>query len=77
MDTPCPYRLSELVRLIKEAMGAFNKAESTAPYQHLISRIESITTDKRFDFMFSSFMVSDTMAQVLSRILRIPVNGKR
>jgi hypothetical protein len=63
VDTPYPYRLSELVRLIKEAMGAFNKAESTAPYQHLISRIDSITTDKRFDFMFSSFMVSDTMAR--------------
>jgi hypothetical protein len=76
VDTPTPYRLSELVRLIKEAMGAFNKAESTAPYQHLIARIDSITTDKRFDFMFSSFMVSDTMAQVLSRILRIPVDGK-
>jgi DNA helicase HerA-like ATPase len=76
VDTPCPYRLSELVRLIKEAMGAFNKAESTAPYQHLIARIDSITTDKRFDFMFSSFMVNDTMAQVLSRILRIPVDGK-
>ncbi|HEX5079056.1 MAG TPA: DUF87 domain-containing protein, partial [Geminicoccaceae bacterium] len=76
VDTPFPYRLSELVRLIKEAMGAFNKAESTAPYQHLISRIESITTDKRFDFMFSSFMVNDTMAQVLARILRIPVEGK-
>jgi uncharacterized protein len=76
VDTPTPYRLSELVRLIKEAMGAFNKAESTAPYQHLIARIDSITTDKRFDFMFSSFMVNDTMAQVLSRILRIPVDGK-
>jgi DNA helicase HerA-like ATPase len=76
VDTPTPYRLSELVRLIKEAMGAFNKAESTAPYQHLIARIDSITTDKRFDFMFSSFMVNDTMGQVLSRILRIPVNGK-
>jgi Helicase HerA, central domain len=76
VDTPCPYRLSELVRLIKEAMGAFNKAESTAPYQHLISRIESVTADKRFDFMFSSFMVNDTMQQLLSRILRIPVDGK-
>ena len=76
VDTPCPYRLSELVRLIKEAMGAFNKAESTAPYQHLISRIDSVTADKRFEFMFSSFMVNDTMAQVLSRILRIPVDGK-
>ncbi|MEM7022525.1 MAG: DUF87 domain-containing protein [Pseudomonadota bacterium] len=76
VDTPYPYRLSELVRLIKEAMGSFNKAESTAPYQHLISRIESVTADKRFDFMFSSFMVSDTMNQLLSRILRIPVDGR-
>ncbi len=76
VDTPTPYRLSELVRLIKEAMGAFNKAESTAPYQHLISKIDSITTDKRFDFMFSGFMVNDTMHQLLSRILRIPVDGK-
>ena len=76
VDTPCPYRLSELIRGIKEAMGAFNKADSTAPYQHLIGRIESVTNDKRFDFMFSSFMVNDTMQHLLSRILRIPVNGK-
>jgi len=76
VDTPSPFRLSELVRLIKEAMGAFNNAEGTAPYQHLIARIESVTADKRFDFMFSSFMVSDTMGAVLSRILRIPIDGK-
>ena len=76
VDTPVPYRLSDLVRIINEAMGAFNKPESSAPYQHLINRIEAVSTDKRYDFMFSRLTVHDTMAQVLSRILRIPVEGK-
>jgi len=76
VDTPIPYRLSELVKQIKEAMGAFNRPESTAAYQHLISRIESMSGDKRYGFMFSSFLVQDTMLQVLSRILRIPVEGR-
>lgn len=76
VDAPYPYRISELVRIIKDGMGAFNKAEGSAPYQHLISKIESVTTDKRYDFMFSSFMVQDNMSQVLSRILRIPVDNK-
>jgi DNA helicase HerA-like ATPase len=76
IDTPIPYRLSELVRIIKEEMGAFNKADSSAPYQHLISRIESVASDKRFEFMFSSFLVQDNMEKVLSQILRVPVDGK-
>jgi hypothetical protein len=76
VDTPVPYRLSDLVRFINEAMGAFNKPESSAPYQHLINRIEVVSSDKRYEFMFSRLTVHDTMAQVLSRILRIPVQGK-
>jgi uncharacterized protein len=76
VDTPVPYRLSDLVRIINEAMGAFNKPESSAPYQHLINRIEAVSTDKRYEFMFSRLTVQDNMGQVLSRILRIPVAGK-
>lgn len=76
VDTPTPYRLSDLVRIIKEDMGAFNRAESVAPFQHLISRIERISSDRRFSFMFSSFMVQDSMAQVMSSILRLPVRDK-
>ena len=76
VDTPVPYRLSDLTRIINEAMGAFNKPESSAPYQHLINRIEAVSTDKRYEFMFSRLTVHDNMGQVLSRILRIPVEGK-
>jgi uncharacterized protein len=76
VDTPVPYRLSELVQIIRDAMGAFNKPESSAPYQHLMQRIESVGNDKRYEFMFSSFLVRDNMRHVLTRILRIPVEGK-
>ena len=41
VDTPVPYRLSELVQILNDDMGAFNKPESAAPYQHLINRIEA------------------------------------
>ena len=57
-------------------MGAFNEPENSAPYQHLINRIEAVSTDKRYEFMFSRLTVQDNMGQVLSRILRIPVAGK-
>ncbi len=76
VDTPVPYRLSELVQVLKDEMGAFNKADSAVYYQHLINRVESVSSDKRYDFMFSSFSVRDNMRQILSRILRIPVEGK-
>ncbi len=76
VDTPTPYRLSDLIRIIKEDMGAFNRADSVAPFQHLIARIERVTSDRRFGFMFSSFMVQDSMGQVLGSILRIPVGAK-
>jgi DNA helicase HerA-like ATPase len=76
VDTPVPYRLSELVQVLKDEMGAFNKADSAVFYQHLVNRIESVTGDKRYDFMFSSFSVRDNMRQILSRMLRIPVEGK-
>ncbi len=76
VDTPTPYRLSDLIAIIKEDMGAFNRADQIASFQHLISRIERVASDRRFAFMFSSFMVQDTMRQVLSSILRIPVADK-
>jgi len=76
VDTPTPYRLSELIRIIKEDMGAFNRAEQVASFQHLISRIERVAADRRYAFMFSSFMVQDNMRQVLASILRIPVGDK-
>jgi DNA helicase HerA-like ATPase len=77
VDTPIPYRLSDLTAALKEGMGMLNKAErSSSPYLNLIARIESLRIDRRYAFMFASIAVRDTMRQVLAQLLRIPVDGK-
>jgi DNA helicase HerA-like ATPase len=77
VDTPVPYRLSDLIAALKDGMGMLNKSErSTSPYLSLIARTESLRLDKRYAFMFSSIAVRDTMRQVLAQLVRIPVEGK-
>ncbi len=77
VDTPVPYRLSDLSAALKEGMGMLNKSERTSsPYLSLIARTESLRVDKRYAFMFSSIAVRDTMRQVLAQLVRIPVEGK-
>jgi DNA helicase HerA-like ATPase len=76
IDTPVPYRLGELKRIIDNALGQHNRAESVGPFQRLLARMESVSNDRRYAFMFSSRIVTDNLAEVLSRLLRMPVNGK-
>ncbi len=40
------------------------------------ARIETISRDPRYAFMFGSLTVQDNMVAVLARLFRIPVNGK-
>jgi uncharacterized protein len=76
VDTPVPYWISKVEALIKEGMGQLNRPAESLPYIRLLSRIEALQSDKRFAFMFSGAIVRDNMAQVLARILRMPVQNK-
>ena len=76
VDTPIPYRTSDLIGILEEYIGKLELRGELAPYKRLKARIELITRDPRYAFMFGSLTVQDSMAQVLSRIFRIPVNGK-
>lgn len=76
VDTPVPYRLSDLERLIDEAVGRLEKPEGTAPYRWLRTRLGALTRDPRFAFMFGGIAVHDTMARTLGTIFRIPPSGK-
>jgi DNA helicase HerA-like ATPase len=76
VDTPIPYRLGEVQRLIGDAMGRLDKTETSLPYLRLQTRIEALSADQRFAFMFSGVVVRDTMVTILSRILRVPVSGR-
>lgn len=76
VDTPVPYRLTDLIQAIDDAMGKLDKPEDSAPYLRLKSRLNALRSDRRFAFMFGGLTVRDNMAETLSRILRIPVDGK-
>ena len=76
VDTPVPYRISDLTGLIDERMGKLENKRDLAPYRQLKNHIEQISQDGRYAFMFGSLTVYDGMVQVLSRIFRVPVNGK-
>jgi len=76
VDTPTPYRLTDLLQAIDDGMGKLNKPEDSAPYLRLKTRINALRADRRFAFMFGGVSVRDNMVEILSRILRIPVDGK-
>jgi len=75
-DTPVPYRLSDVTRKIDEELGRLDKPTASAPYLRLKERLNRLQSDKRFAFMFQGLTVRDNMASILSRIFRIPVEGK-
>jgi DNA helicase HerA-like ATPase len=76
VDTPVPYRISEIVSLINDRMGRLENKRDLTPYRNLKHRIETISQDPRYAFMFGSLTVYDGMAQVLGRVFRVPVNNK-
>ncbi|MCG8359558.1 MAG: DUF87 domain-containing protein [Kiloniellales bacterium] len=76
VDTPVPYRLTDLLQIIDDKMGKLDKPEDCAPYLRLKSRLNALKADRRFAFMFGGLTVRDNMTDILSRILRIPVDGK-
>ena len=76
VDTPVPYRISDLTSLIDERMGKLENKRDIAPCRNLKTRFETLSLDPRYSFMFGSLTVFDGMAQILSRLFRVPVNGK-
>ena len=76
VDTPVPYRISDLTQTIDDRMGKLENKRDLSPYRNLKTRLEMISLDPRYAFMFGSVTVFDSMAQILGRIFRVPVNDK-
>jgi len=76
VDAPVPYRLGDVSRLLDEAAGRLDRPRDSAPYMRLKARFAALQSDPRFDFMFPGLSVRDNMAQILSQLFRIPVDGK-
>ncbi|MEM9026865.1 MAG: ATP-binding protein [Pseudomonadota bacterium] len=76
VDTPVPYRMSDIVALIDERMGKLENKRDLHPYRQLKNRIEAVGQDARYAFMFGSVTVYDSMADILGRFFRVPVNNR-
>jgi DNA helicase HerA-like ATPase len=76
VDTPIPYRTSDLVAVLEEYIGKLELRGELAPYKRLKAKVEAVSRDPRYAFMFGSLTVQDNMSAVLARLFRIPVNGK-
>lgn len=76
VDTPIPYKLTDLLKLIDEELGSFDKAEDVRPFLRLKNKIEELRSDQRFAFMFSGMLMQDNLTELVSQLLRFPVDGR-
>jgi DNA helicase HerA-like ATPase len=76
VDTPTPFRLSDVVAVIDDNLGKLERAQAATPYRRLKARVEALVADPRYSFMFGSLMIEDTMTSILGQIFRVPTNGK-
>ena len=76
VDSPIPYLLSDLSNEIQDAMGKLDKSTNSAPYMRIKNKLDELKADPRYQFMFSGMLVADTMADFISKIFRMPSNGK-
>jgi DNA helicase HerA-like ATPase len=76
LDSPVPFRLGDLLAGLQAGMGKLNKTESSLPYLRLQARLDLLTNDNRFNFLFEGLTVKDSMIDVLAQLLRVPVDGQ-
>jgi DNA helicase HerA-like ATPase len=77
VDTPAPYRMSDVIRFLDTAMGSLNRPDGVAAYQTVKNRILSLQNDARYGFVFGNRLtLRDEFADILAQLFRIPVNGK-
>lgn len=76
VDSPTPFSVNSFIKAIDERAGKLDKPENSIPYLRLKSRLERLKGDRRYQFMFSSMTTRDSLADILSNWMRIPVRGK-
>ncbi|MCZ8370694.1 MAG: DUF87 domain-containing protein [Porphyrobacter sp.] len=76
VDSPIPYLLSDFSNILQDEMGRLDKATSSAPYMRIKQKLDELKADPRYQFMFSGMLVGDTMVDFISKVFRMPGNGK-
>lgn len=77
LDTPAPYRMSDVLRALDTAMGSLNRPDGIPSYQTVKARIVALQNDARYGFVFGSRLtLRDELTEILGQLFRIPVVGQ-
>ena len=76
VDSPIPYLLSDLNNILVNEMGKLERVGDTLPFQRLKTKLDELKSDPRYTFMFSGMLVSDSMGSFISKLFRLPSNGR-
>jgi DNA helicase HerA-like ATPase len=76
VDTPTPYSMADVIAYIQQAQGKLTRAEPVPVFARLVSRLKNLIGDSRYSFMFGHAAATADMRSVLSRLFRIPIDGK-
>ena len=75
-DTPIPYRISDIQKVIDDWLGLLERRYPINTLRALRNRLDSLSHDSRYRCMFGKTMVADNMVEVISNIFRIPAEGR-
>ena len=76
LDSPVPYRIRDVSKLIDHEMGKLENSNNLAPYKRLKRRIATLIADPRYQFIFKNQASPRPIEDIVGRIFRLPVNGK-
>ena len=76
LDSPVPYRIRDVVKLLDHEMGKLENSSNLGPYKRLKRRIATLTNDPRYKFIFKNQASPLPIEDIVGRIFRLPVAGK-
>ncbi|HTV67431.1 MAG TPA: ATP-binding protein [Rhizobiaceae bacterium] len=75
-DTPVPYRMADLLKLIDDKMGLLDSKNDRPVFRQLKTRVEAAINDPRYRFMFNSRLIEDSIHETIGRIFRVPHDNR-
>ncbi|MDW5313205.1 ATP-binding protein [Rhizobium sp. PL01] len=75
-DTPVPYRMADLLAMIDERIGRLEGRNDKPHLRSLKVKVIGAINDPRYNFMFSSNTITDTILETIAKIFRIPGEGR-
>jgi len=71
LDSPVPYRIRDVSKILDHAMGRLENANNLAPYKRLKRRIATLIADPRYQFIFKNQASPRPIEDIVGPILLV------